>query len=136
MIITAMSAINPPSLGEAALLNFNLLPYCIIARQNYLKYFLNINGIPSIVKLATTEAGTPFWGGCTVNVVFFMAKAELFNPKDMRLAKSIGELGRYYTVRGWFDAKAEEEERVKLIHLENPKGYHNPNLTDCLTCHY
>lgn len=41
------------------------------------------------------------------------------------------------TLRGWFDAKAMNEEREKLIGLTHPdKGYHHPNLTDCYTCHY
>ncbi len=40
------------------------------------------------------------------------------------------------TLGGWFNAKQQEEERAKTIELKNPKGYHNPLLTDCYTCHY
>ncbi|MGK5092840.1 cytochrome c3 family protein [Deltaproteobacteria bacterium TL4] len=40
------------------------------------------------------------------------------------------------TIGGWFNAKEQEKLRESKIQLENPKGYHNPNLTDCWTCHY
>ncbi|MBF0236304.1 MAG: cytochrome c3 family protein [SAR324 cluster bacterium] len=40
------------------------------------------------------------------------------------------------TLGGWFNAKEEDIERAAKIGLKNPKGYHNPNLTDCYTCHY
>lgn len=40
------------------------------------------------------------------------------------------------TMGGWFNAKEQNEVREKLIQLKNAKGYHNPVLTDCYTCHY
>lgn len=40
------------------------------------------------------------------------------------------------TLQGWFNAKEQDEKREKLIGLENAKGYHNPVLTDCYSCHY
>ncbi len=40
------------------------------------------------------------------------------------------------TMGGWFRAKEEDEERAKKIQLEDPRGFHSANLTDCFTCHY
>lgn len=40
------------------------------------------------------------------------------------------------TVGGWFNAKAQEKVRESKMELKNLRGYHNPNLTDCWTCHY
>lgn len=40
------------------------------------------------------------------------------------------------TLGGWFHAKEEDEKREQMIGLKNAKGYHNPVLTDCFTCHY
>lgn len=40
------------------------------------------------------------------------------------------------TLDGWFHAKQMDIDREKMIGLKNEKGYHNPNLTDCFTCHY
>jgi tetratricopeptide (TPR) repeat protein len=47
-----------------------------------------------------------------------MAQAELFNPKDIRLAKSLSELGRLYTIRGRFDeAECYLEEELSIMEL-------------------
>src|ERR1700722_18842351 len=51
-----------------------------------------------------------------------MAHADKFDPKDMCLADSLGELGRLYTIRGRYDeaeAFLEEELSVKRIICEN-----------------
>ncbi len=53
-----------------------------------------------------------------------MAKAEQFKPRDMRLAKSLAELGRFYTIRSHFDeaeAYLEEELSVRESVLGNDK---------------
>jgi hypothetical protein len=40
------------------------------------------------------------------------------------------------TLDGWFNAKENEAKREAQAYLINEKGYHNPNLLDCYTCHY
>jgi tetratricopeptide (TPR) repeat protein len=53
-----------------------------------------------------------------------MVQAERFKPKDIRLAKSLAELGRLYTIRGRFDeaeAYLEEELSVRESVLGNDK---------------
>jgi len=40
------------------------------------------------------------------------------------------------TLAGWFDAKANDQKREAAAFLVNEKGYHNPKLTDCMTCHH
>lgn len=47
-----------------------------------------------------------------------MIQAELSNPKDIRLAKSMAELGRLYTIRGHFDeAESYLEEELSIREL-------------------
>jgi len=47
-----------------------------------------------------------------------MMQAELSNPKDIRLAKSLAELGRLYTIRGHFDeAESYLEEELSIREL-------------------
>ncbi len=47
-----------------------------------------------------------------------MMQAELSNPKDIRLAKSLAELGRLYTIRGRFDeAESYLEEELSIREL-------------------
>jgi tetratricopeptide (TPR) repeat protein len=53
-----------------------------------------------------------------------MAQAELFNPKDIRLAKSLSELGRLYTIRGRFEEAEcylEEELSIRELVLGNDR---------------
>ena len=40
------------------------------------------------------------------------------------------------TMAGWYDAKEMNVKREAAIGLVNDKGYHNPNMLDCYTCHY
>ena len=40
------------------------------------------------------------------------------------------------TMAGWYHAKELDKKREAEIGLVNEKGYHNPNLLDCYTCHY
>lgn len=40
------------------------------------------------------------------------------------------------TLAGWFNAKELDQKREVNIGLVNDKGYHNPNMLDCYTCHY
>ena len=40
------------------------------------------------------------------------------------------------TLDGWYHAKEMDAKREVAIGLINEKGYHNPNLLDCYTCHY
>ena len=40
------------------------------------------------------------------------------------------------TMAGWYHAKEMDKKREANIGLVNEKGYHNPNLLDCYTCHY
>ena len=40
------------------------------------------------------------------------------------------------TMGAWLHFQEEEKEREKKMDLFNPKGYHNPNLSDCAACHY
>jgi|TARA_B110000240_G_scaffold55467_1_gene63121 hypothetical protein len=40
------------------------------------------------------------------------------------------------TLDGWFNAKEMDAKREVAIGLINEKGYHNPNMLDCYTCHY
>jgi tetratricopeptide (TPR) repeat protein len=54
-----------------------------------------------------------------------VARAQAFGPNDMRLAKSAGELGRLYTIRGRFTEAApylEEELRIKKAALGEENG--------------
>ena len=37
---------------------------------------------------------------------------------------------------GWYHAKEMDAKREISIGLVNEKGYHNPNMLDCYTCHY
>ncbi len=47
-----------------------------------------------------------------------MIQAEMSNPKDIRLAKSLAELGRLYTIRGHFDeAESYLEEELSIREL-------------------
>lgn len=57
--------------------------------------------------------------------------AGAFGPSDMRLAKSLGELGRLYTVRGRFDLAEpflEEELHVKELALGKDEGQTIPAM--------
>lgn len=40
------------------------------------------------------------------------------------------------TMAGWFHAKENDRQRELRIMLVNAKGHHNPNVSDCATCHY
>ncbi len=40
------------------------------------------------------------------------------------------------TMGAWFNFQEEEKQRLKNMALLNPKGYHNPNISDCAACHY
>jgi hypothetical protein len=40
------------------------------------------------------------------------------------------------TMQGWFNAKENDAKREAAAQLVNEKGFHNPNLLDCYTCHY
>jgi len=40
------------------------------------------------------------------------------------------------TMSGWLNAKEMEAKREISIGLVNDKGFHNPNILDCYTCHY
>jgi hypothetical protein len=40
------------------------------------------------------------------------------------------------TLDGWYLAKEMDAKREVAIGLINEKGYHNPNMLDCYTCHY
>ena len=40
------------------------------------------------------------------------------------------------TLDGWYHAKEMDAKREEAIGLINEKGYHNPNMLDCYTCHY
>jgi len=40
------------------------------------------------------------------------------------------------TLDGWYHAKEMDAKREVAIGLINEKGYHNPNMMDCYTCHY
>ena len=40
------------------------------------------------------------------------------------------------TMAGWYHAKEMNAKREATIGLVNDKGYHNPNMLDCYTCHY
>ena len=40
------------------------------------------------------------------------------------------------TLAGWFNAKENDAEREKQMHMVHTKGHHNPNMNDCYTCHY
>ena len=40
------------------------------------------------------------------------------------------------TLDGWYHAKEMDAKREVAIGLINEKGYHNPNMLDCYTCHY
>ena len=40
------------------------------------------------------------------------------------------------TLEGWYHAKEMDAKREVAIGLINEKGYHNPNMMDCYTCHY
>ena len=40
------------------------------------------------------------------------------------------------TMAGWFHAEEMDEKREISIGLINEKGFHNPNILDCYTCHY
>ena len=40
------------------------------------------------------------------------------------------------TLSGWFNAKQLDQIREKKMHMVNDKGFHNPNMNDCYTCHY
>lgn len=60
-----------------------------------------------------------------------MVQADKFNPKDLRLAKSLGELGRLYTIRGRYDeaeAYLEEELSIKRIIWGNDKSKCIPTM--------
>jgi tetratricopeptide (TPR) repeat protein len=53
-----------------------------------------------------------------------LMQAELSNPKDIRLAKSLAELGRLYTIRGRFDeaeSYLEEELSIRELVSENDR---------------
>ena len=40
------------------------------------------------------------------------------------------------TMAGWYHAKEMDAKREVSIGLINEKGFHNPNMLDCYTCHY
>ena len=40
------------------------------------------------------------------------------------------------TMAGWFNAKQNDAEREKKMHMVHAEGFHNPNMNDCYTCHY
>ena len=40
------------------------------------------------------------------------------------------------TLAGWYHAKELDANREVSIGLVNEKGFHNPNMLDCYTCHY
>ena len=40
------------------------------------------------------------------------------------------------TIAGWYHAKELDAKREVSIGLINEKGFHNPNMLDCYTCHY
>ena len=40
------------------------------------------------------------------------------------------------TLAGWFNAKQLDQARESKMHMVNAKGFHNPNMNDCYTCHY
>lgn len=40
------------------------------------------------------------------------------------------------TMAGWYHAKELDIKREASIGLVNEKGFHNPNMLDCYTCHY
>jgi len=40
------------------------------------------------------------------------------------------------TLAGWFHAKENDAKREAAAQLVSDKGYHNSNLSDCVTCHY
>lgn len=60
-----------------------------------------------------------------------LAQAEKANPKDIRLAKSLSELGRLYTIRGRFEeaeAYLEEELSIRELVFANDRTQCIPNM--------